>query len=155
MKSILSSTGAALLIGLATVTSAVSAEKGGVGVSHGAGGGAAMSRSAGGGGGGAMPHGAMGAGNSAGAARGGNASAFNGGNNMSPRGDSRMGRMDQDRGHERGRDHDRGFRGPGFAFGYYPDYGYDDDYSYDAGCYQPRQVHTRHGWRWRRVWVCN
>jgi hypothetical protein len=43
----------------------------------------------------------------------------------------------------------------GFAFfggvydgGYYPDYSYYD-------CYDWRRVHTRHGWRWRRVYVCD
>jgi hypothetical protein len=65
-----------------------------------------------------------------------------------------MGRMDHDRG-----DHDGRSRGSNFAFGFYPSYGYSDysynDYGYDPGCYQMRQVHTRHGWHWRQVWVCN
>jgi hypothetical protein len=69
---------------------------------------------------------------------------------MAGRGDARMGRMD------RGRGHDGRFRGPNFAFGVYPGYDYNSyDYDYDPGCYQPRQVYTRYGWRWRQVWVCN
>jgi hypothetical protein len=73
---------------------------------------------------------------------------------MSFRGDARMGRMEHD--HDRGdHDHDR-FRGPGFAYGFYP--GYDDyynTYNYDDSCYQLEQVPTRRGWRWARVWVCD
>jgi hypothetical protein len=63
---------------------------------------------------------------------------------------SHMGRMDHDHHH----DHDGRFRGPGFAFGFYPGYDY---YAYDddAGCYQLRHVPTRYGWRWLRVWVCD
>jgi hypothetical protein len=65
---------------------------------------------------------------------------------------SRMGGMDRGRDH----DHDGRFRGPNFAFGFYPGYDYNSyDYDYDPGCYQPRQVHTRYGWRWLQVWVCN
>jgi hypothetical protein len=85
-----------------------------------------------------------------------NGGAFNGGN-MSARGDSRMGGMGRD--HDRG--HERDGRGRGFAFGFYPgyDYGYYDngyyDNGYDDGCYQARQVPTRYGLRWRRVWVCD
>jgi hypothetical protein len=84
------------------------------------------------------------------AVRGGNAGTFNGGNNMSFRGDTRMGRMDH------GRDHDRRFRrfrGPAFAFGY-PGSDYYA-YDYDDSCYQLREVPTRRGWRWLRVWVCD
>ncbi len=51
--------------------------------------------------------------------------------------------------------HHHRHHGHGFAFfggfyddGYYPDYYYDD-------CYQWHRIHTRHGWRWRRVYVCN
>jgi hypothetical protein len=73
---------------------------------------------------------------------------------MSFRDGSRMGRMDRD--HDR--DHDRGgrFHRQRFAFGFgVPDY-YDYDYGYyDDGCYQLREVPTRHGWRWLRVWVCD
>jgi hypothetical protein len=91
----------------------------------------------------------------AGAFNGGNAGAFNGGNSF--RGDSRMGRMEH--GHDRDHDRDGGrFRGSGFAFGFYPGYNYDYDYDYynsDYGCYQLRQVPTRYGWRWQRVWVCD
>jgi hypothetical protein len=49
--------------------------------------------------------------------------------------------------------HGRGF-GPGFGFGVYP---YYEEYPYDYGeeCYQLRRVRTPHGWRLRRVWVCN
>jgi hypothetical protein len=83
------------------------------------------------------------------AVRGGNAGTFNGGNNMSFRGDTRMGRMDHDRDHDR---RFRRFRGPAFAFGY-PGYDYYA-YDYDDSCYQLREVPTRHGWRWLRVWVC-
>lgn len=88
----------------------------------------------------------------------GNAGNFNGGNgSISFRGNSRtgrmdMGRMDHDRGHDH--DHDGQFRGPGFAFGFYPGYDYDA-YDYDNSCYRMRQVHTRYGWRWLRVWVCD
>jgi hypothetical protein len=90
-------------------------------------------------------------------ARGGNVAAFNGGNfnggnNVSFREGSRMGRMD----HDHDRDHRGRFRGQRFAFGFgVPDY-YDYDYNYyDDGCYQLREVPTRHGWRWLRVWVCD
>ena len=43
-------------------------------------------------------------------------------------------------------------RGPFFGFyggyyDYYPNY-YDD-------CYQVRRVRTAHGWRWRRIYVCD
>jgi hypothetical protein len=38
--------------------------------------------------------------------------------------------------------------------GYYP-YAYNDDYYDDGGCYVVRRrVHTRYGWRVRRVEVC-
>jgi hypothetical protein len=171
MKSVLLSTGAALFIGLATITSATSAEKSG----GGGGGGAGFSRGGGGGGGGPFPGGGGGGGasfsrsagstgGSAGgfsmshegpssaAVRGGNAGAFNGGNSMSFRGDARMGRMDHDRGH----DHDRDgrFRGPRFAFGFNPGYDYYAN-DYDDGCYRLREERTRYGWRWRRIWVCD
>jgi hypothetical protein len=168
MNGVLISTGTALFIGLATITSAVSAEKGGGGgggggFSHGGGGGGGAGFSHGGGGSGGGVAGSMARGGSfsasgggfSAAARGGsvngNAGNFNGGNTMSFRGDSRMGRMEQD--HDRGRDHGR-FRGPGFAFGYYPGYDYNT-YDYNDGCYQLREVPTRYGWRWRRVWVCD
>jgi hypothetical protein len=60
----------------------------------------------------------------------------------------------------------RHFRhGRRFAFGigapyyYYDDYGYgyyDDAYPYDdSSCYEVRRVHTRNGWRYRQVYVCN
>jgi hypothetical protein len=147
MKRILLSTGAALLIGLATVTSAVSAGKLG-GDSAGS-----MSRGpspmAGGGNSGAgvqSGNAGMRSGNAG--VRSGNAGAFSGGNNMSFRGDSRMGRMGHDRDHERF----NRFRGPRFAFGFSDSY---TDYSYNDGCYQWREVPTRRGWRWLRVWVCN
>jgi hypothetical protein len=84
-------------------------------------------------------------------------SASNGGGRMSAEGFDRGGRgFDRDRmGRDRGdRDHDRGrFRSFAFGFpGYYSDYDYDyNDYS----CFQVRQVPTRYGWRWRRVWVCD
>jgi hypothetical protein len=47
-----------------------------------------------------------------------------------------------------------GLYGPGY-YGYgYPAYAYDDGYE-DGGCYLVRQrVHTRYGWRFRRVEVC-
>jgi hypothetical protein len=121
----------------------------------GGGGGAAFSRGGGGGSGGApggfsvshaAPSGSTG-GNFGAATVGGNSNMTG---TMAGRGDARMGRMDHDRGHD-GR-----FRGPNFAFGVYPGYDYNSyDYDYDPGCYQPRQVHTRYGWRWRQVWVCN
>jgi hypothetical protein len=58
--------------------------------------------------------------------------------------------------HEHGRDHDHDgrFRGPRFAFGFYPGYDYNT-YSYDDGCYQWQEVPTRRGWRWLQVWVCD
>ncbi|WP_292609965.1 hypothetical protein [Nitrobacter sp. 62-13] len=46
------------------------------------------------------------------------------------------------------------YYGWGYPYGYY---GYPYGYSsyYDDGCYLTRRrVHTRHGWRWRRVEVC-
>jgi hypothetical protein len=45
-----------------------------------------------------------------------------------------------------------GFHGGSFGpgFGVYP-----YDYGYDYECYQLRRVHTPHGLRWRRVWVCD
>jgi hypothetical protein len=56
-----------------------------------------------------------------------------------------------------------GFRGGGFGYGpgygFYGPYGYydyygDDDYGY-GGCHLARQrIHTRHGWRFRTVDVC-
>ena len=44
----------------------------------------------------------------------------------------------------------------GFApYGYYPGYYYDDGYYDDGGCYLvKKRVHTRHGWRVRRVEIC-
>lgn len=51
--------------------------------------------------------------------------------------------------------------GPGFGVGFgfgYPYYGYYPyyyDYEDDGGCYVVRRrVHTRHGWRYRPVSVC-
>lgn len=42
----------------------------------------------------------------------------------------------------------------GYYDGYYP-YAYNDDYYDDGGCYVVRRrVHTRYGWRVRRVEVC-
>ena len=55
--------------------------------------------------------------------------------------------------------HGGGFRGGGFGFGLYGypygyPYGYDDYYG-DGGCHLVLQrIHTRHGWRIRRVEVC-
>jgi len=53
--------------------------------------------------------------------------------------------------------HGGGFRGRGFGFGFYPGY-YDGYYPYyedETACYVVRQrVKTRHGWRVRRVEVC-
>jgi hypothetical protein len=50
-----------------------------------------------------------------------------------------------------------GFRGGGFGYGFYPGY-YDGYYPYyedETSCYVVRQrVMTRHGWRVRRVEVC-
>jgi hypothetical protein len=50
-----------------------------------------------------------------------------------------------------------GFRGGGFGYGFYPSY-YDGYYPYyedETSCYVVRQrVMTRHGWRVRRVEVC-
>jgi hypothetical protein len=83
------------------------------------------------------------------ALRSGGAGTFNGGNNMTY---SRMGRMDHDHDHDR----DGRFRGRHFAFGFgFPDYyNYYDDDDYLA-CYRWTEVHTRYGWRWRRIWVCD
>jgi hypothetical protein len=57
--------------------------------------------------------------------------------------------------------HGGGFRGHGFGggfgFGFYPGYysGYYPYYEDEGGCYLVRQrVMTRHGWRVRRVEVC-
>jgi hypothetical protein len=166
MKHVLVTTGAALLIGFASVTSAMSAGKGdsgGRGSSGGNGGGSAMAHSGGGNGGGsAMAHSSGGGGAISRSGGGGtgvstpraaSGSTFTGGNNMSGQGNMRTGRMDGDRG---GRP-----RGSNFAFGFYPGYdsGYNDysysDYGYDPGCYQMRRLHTRSGWRWQQVWVCN
>jgi hypothetical protein len=54
-----------------------------------------------------------------------------------------------------------GFRGGGFGFGFYPGFyygGYPGYYPYyedEGGCYLVRQrIKTRHGWRIRRVEVC-
>ena len=51
----------------------------------------------------------------------------------------------------------RGFRGGGFGYGFYDGY-YDGYYPYyedETSCYVVRQrVMTRHGWRVRRVEVC-
>ncbi|MBX9710636.1 MAG: hypothetical protein K2X60_06340, partial [Xanthobacteraceae bacterium] len=75
-----------------------------------------------------------------------------------------------------GRHHHGRFFGPAFALGlgagyygydsyydsypyddaYYDGYGYAGDGYYDDNqCYQLQQVHTRHGWRTRRVDVCS
>jgi hypothetical protein len=48
--------------------------------------------------------------------------------------------------------HKKGFAVVGVPFGFYDDYAY---YPNDYGCYQVRRVHTRHGWQWRRVYVCD
>ena len=62
-------------------------------------------------------------------------------------------------GFHRGGFHRRAFVGfglgsYGYYDGYYP-YAYNDDYYDDGGCYVVRRrVHTRHGWRVRRVEVC-
>ena len=51
------------------------------------------------------------------------------------------------------------FRGGGFGFGLYGypygyPYGYDDYYG-EEGCHLVLQrIHTRHGWRIRRVEIC-
>jgi hypothetical protein len=58
--------------------------------------------------------------------------------------------------------HGGGFRGARFGLGLglyapygYPYYGYSGDYDDEGGCYLVRQrVHTRHGWRIRRVEIC-
>lgn len=51
-----------------------------------------------------------------------------------------------------------GFRGGGFGFGFYPGYYYNGYYPYyedETSCYVVRQrVMTRHGWRVRRIDVC-
>jgi hypothetical protein len=105
-----------------------------------------------------MSHAAPGGGMSGNFSAHSNAGTFSGGNNMSgpvSRGEMHMGGMDHDHGRH---DHDGRFRGPNFAFGFYPgyDYGYNSYYDdYDPGCYQLRQVHTRYGWRLRQVWVCD
>jgi hypothetical protein len=93
----------------------------------------------------------------------GNAGTFGGGmasreGSFGREGSFDRGRELTERGREFGRDHnrfDRDRRFRTFAFGY-PDYysDYDYDYSYDNGCYQWRQMPTRLGWRWQRVWVC-
>jgi hypothetical protein len=48
--------------------------------------------------------------------------------------------------------HKKGFAVVGVPFGFYGDYAY---YPNDYGCYQVRRVHTRHGWQWRQVYVCD
>jgi hypothetical protein len=55
--------------------------------------------------------------------------------------------------------HGGGFRGGGIGFGfygpYYP-YGYDGYYGDEMNCHLVRQrVHTRQGWRIRRVEICD
>jgi hypothetical protein len=148
MKRALLSTGAALIIGLATVTLAMAAERGG----GGGGGGGAISRGGGGsigGGGPALRGGPSGSSGPAFSARGGNPGTFNGGNaGTFNGGNTRFGRVDRDH------DRDRRFFGPGFAFGYFPGYDYYA-YDYDDSCYQLERVHTPYGWRWHRVWVCD
>jgi hypothetical protein len=50
-----------------------------------------------------------------------------------------------------------GFRGYGYGFGYgYPYYGYPYAYEdYGPSCFNRlKRVHTKHGWRTRRVTVC-
>ena len=149
MKRVLLLAGTALLIGFSP---AMAAKVGGGG-GGGGGGGASFSHSSGGGGGlsgSAMSHAAPSGGVSGNFSARSNAGTFSG-NNMS--GPAHMGGMDHDRGH--GHDHDGRFRG-NFAFGFYPGYDYNAyDYDYDPGCYQLRQVHTRYGWRWRQIWVCD
>jgi hypothetical protein len=41
-----------------------------------------------------------------------------------------------------------------YGAGYYGAGYYGYGYPYYGGCYRRVQVHTRYGWRWRRVWVC-
>jgi hypothetical protein len=58
--------------------------------------------------------------------------------------------------------HGGGFRGGGFGvgvglglYGYGYPYGYGGYYEDEGGCYiEQHRVHTRHGWRIRRVEVC-
>jgi hypothetical protein len=52
--------------------------------------------------------------------------------------------------HHRGRNFAFGVVPFGFYDGYYNDYAYD----YGDDCYRLRRVHTRYGWRWRRIDVC-
>jgi hypothetical protein len=69
----------------------------------------------------------------------------------SPGGDRRVSGGNFDRGNFHHHRHHRNF-----AFGFY-DGGYYNDYAYDyeADCYRLRHVHTRAGWRWRRIYVCD
>jgi hypothetical protein len=139
MKMILLAMSSALILGLTIPAISAEHDRGGNG-----GGGGAMSRGgqSGGGGGSFAPAGRSGpSGNFSAGAR----QSFSAGptRNFSG-GDVRMGeRGDHDRGHFRG---DRNF-----SFGVYPGY---DTYAYDDDCYQWRQVRSRYGWHWARVWVC-
>jgi hypothetical protein len=60
--------------------------------------------------------------------------------------------------------HGGGFRGGGWGLGFYGPFAYPvypfgyDDYYYggEMNCYLVRQrIHTRHGWRVRRVEICD
>jgi hypothetical protein len=51
------------------------------------------------------------------------------------------------------RDHDHDF-GDSFSFLGFASYAYPYYYAPYGSCWQPRQVLTHYGWRWREVWVC-
>jgi hypothetical protein len=81
------------------------------------------------------------------------ASAFSGNRSFSG------GNFNRHHGDFRHHHHHRGnFAFAAVPFGFYDD-GYYNDYAYDYddydGCYQLRRVHTRYGWRLRRIDVCN
>lgn len=81
---------------------------------------------------------------------------FQSNRNMSSSGTGRRfssGRRDFD--HDgRHHHHGRSFAFGVVPFGYYDDYYNDYAYDYNDDCYQLRRVHTRYGWRWRRIDVC-
>jgi hypothetical protein len=147
MKHVLLSTGVAMIVALAAISTGLGAEKGGGG--RGGGGGAVSSGAPSLGGGGGGGQGAFAAGNAGSAFRGNAAQApFVGGGSVGRSPETfRMGRMDRDFDRDFDRHHHR-FREDRFAF-----YGPDYDYS-DYGCYERRWVHTSYGWRWLRVRVC-